>query len=224
MTSAPVPQPSRTAYGVPAADEVDRDLLRRISCADRDAFEQLYHGYYKRLARFLGRVTPRREDIEEVINDALFIVWQHAGDFRGASLVSTWIFGIAYRCALKSIRRSGVRSRAAEPELQSGEAVVEDAARQTEDKQLLDSALSCLPIEQRLVLVLAYYMDRSCEEIAAIVQCPVNTVKARMFHARRRLRSIISEGAAPHSTVVDANSGTASDGSALHVAAAVPPG
>ena len=185
-------------------DDGDRDLLRRIRCADRGAFEQLYLGYHKRLVKFLFRFMPRHEDLEEVINDAFLIVWQHAGDFRGASRVSTWIFGIAYRCALKAIRRSTVRLRGAALEVQHGEAVVEDAVRETEDRQLLEFGLARLPPEQRLVFVLAYCMDYSCEEIAEIVACPVNTVKSRMWHARRKLRAIISAAAAPQGIVLGA--------------------
>jgi RNA polymerase sigma-70 factor (ECF subfamily) len=176
-------------------DAGDRELVHRISCADRDAFQQLYLDYHKRLARFLVRVIRHYEDLEEIINDALLIVWQHAGDFRGASRVSTWIFGIAYRCALKSIRRSKSRSNAMTLEIRDGEAFVKDAAEEAEDRQLLNLALSCLPHEQRLVLILAYYRDFSCEEIAAIIDCPVNTVKSRMYQARRKLRSIISDTA-----------------------------
>jgi RNA polymerase sigma-70 factor (ECF subfamily) len=179
-------------------DQGDRELLRRISCADRDAFRLLYLAYHKRLARFLVRVIRHHDDLEEVINDALLVVWQRAADFRGASRVSTWIFGIAYRCALKAIRRATTRSRVRAVELEDEETAVEDATRETEERQILDLGLSGLPIEQRFVLVLAYYMDYSCEEIAAIVECPVNTVKSRMLHARRKLRSVISAAATPH--------------------------
>ncbi len=182
-------------------DDSDRDLIRRISCADRDAFQQLYIDYHKRLTRFLVRVMRRHEDIEEVINDAFLVVWQRAGDYRGASRVSTWILGIAYRRALKFIRRSASWSRAAAVAFHSGEAVVEDAAGVTEDRQLLDLALARLPAEQRLVLVLAYCMEYSCEEIAEIAECPVNTVKSRMFHARRKLRTIICAASAPQAVV-----------------------
>ena len=188
MTSALLPTLDR---GARIADHGDRELVHRISCADRDAFQQLYLDYHKRLARFLVRVIRQYDDLEEIINDALLIVWQHAGDFRGASRVSTWIFGIAYRCALKSIRRSKTRSHAMKLEIHDGETLAKDAAGEAEDRQLLDLALSCLPHEQRLVLILAYYRDFSCEEIAAIVDCPVNTVKSRMHQARRKLRSII---------------------------------
>lgn len=173
-------------------DEDDRTLLHRIShAADRDAFRNLYVRYYGRLTRFLSRITRERSDVEEIINDALLVVWQHAGTFRGASRVSTWIFGIAYRCALKTLRRASARLRLSELALLHSEELVEDIARGTEERQLLEIALSSLPAEQRLVLVLAYCMGYSCEEIAEIAECPVNTVKTRMFYARRKLRMTI---------------------------------
>ena len=181
-------------------DSGDYELLRRISCADRGAFQQLYFDYHKRLVKFLCRVIRRHEDLEQVINDTFLIVWQHAGDFRGASRVSTWIFGIAYRRALKTIRMASFRVRGAALEVWEGEAVVEDAARETEDGRLLELGISRLPPEQCLVLVLAYCMGYSCEEIAAIVACSVNTVKSRMWLASRKLRAIISAAAGPHGT------------------------
>src|SRR5262249_16863104 len=88
-------------------DDRERALLARVAERDRAAFEELYCGYHRRLTRFLGRLTQRHDLIEEIINDCLWIVWQKAGDFRGGSMVSTWIMGIAYRCTLKSLRRDG---------------------------------------------------------------------------------------------------------------------
>ena len=82
-------------------------------------------------------------------------------------------------------------------EFDLGDTSIEDAARGTEDSQLLDFTLSSLPPEQRLVLLLAYRMEYSCEEIAAIAGCPVNTVKSRMFQARRKLRTLISAASIP---------------------------
>ena len=180
----------------PSDNDLERELLRRISCADRDAFRQLYIRYHQRLSRFLIRITRRYEDVEDVINDTLLLVWQRAGQFRGAARVSTWIFGISYRCALKSIRRSAVPAKAAALQIESDTAVADDVAQETEDQQLIALGLAQLSLEHRLVLVLAYYMDHSCEEIAAIVNCPVSTVKTRMFHARRKLRSFAAAAAA----------------------------
>src|SRR5271163_5089060 len=85
--------------------ERDSALLTAVAAGDRRALEQLYLGYHRRLARFLSRFTSRYENVEEIINDTFMVVWQSAKDFRNASQVSTWIFGIAYRTALKSLRR-----------------------------------------------------------------------------------------------------------------------
>ena len=173
----------------------ERELLRRISLGDRDAFRDLYLRYHRRLARFLTRLTHRYEDAEEIINDTLWIVWQRAGEFRDASQVSTWIMGIAYRRALKLLRRSATHARVMALEISNDEPTATDAVQALEERQLLERGLAQLPLEQRLVLEFTYYLDRSCEEIAEIMECPVNTVKTRMFNARRKLRTFLAERA-----------------------------
>ncbi len=186
-------QPARGADG----DAHEHQLLARIGRGDRDAFRELYLRYHRRLGRFLSRLTHRREDAEEVINDTLWIVWQRAADFRGASRASTWIMGIAYRRALKSIRRAATHERALLLEAASPEPLAEIAPESSAERRALAQALAQLPLEQRLVLELTYYMDHSCEEIAEIMDCPANTVKTRMFHARRKLRVLLGEAYAP---------------------------
>lgn len=184
--------------GTPAgtANELERELLRRVSAGDRDAFRDLYIRYHRRLARFLARLTRGREDAEDIINDTLWIVWQRAGDFRNASRVSTWIMGIAYRRALKLITRSAIHARAMTLEISTAESATADGLEATFDRQRLQRGLAQLPLEQRLVLEFTYYLDHSCEEIAEIMECPVNTVKTRMFYARRKLRTLLNEEAA----------------------------
>ena len=166
--------------------QTDEELLRAVACGDRRALEVLYLGYYRRLARFLARITSRHENVEEIVNDTFMVVWQHAKDFRGASRASTWIIGIAYRIALKSLRRNDGLLRA-----QSSEDLPEQSVEPTETAELRDwimHALSHLPPEQRLTMELVYHMGHSIEEIAEITDCPTGTVKARMFHAREKLR------------------------------------
>jgi len=172
-----------------SAKERDRELLVAVATGSRQALEELYLGYHRRLARFLTRFTPRYENVEEIINDTFMVVWQSAKDFRHASQVSTWIIGIAYRTALKSLRRqknhTGARSLDDYPEQ------TVDPMFETEVQDWLQHGLAQLPVEQRLTLELAYHMGHSLEEIAAITDCPVGTVKARMFHAREKLRSYL---------------------------------
>jgi RNA polymerase sigma-70 factor (ECF subfamily) len=164
-------------------------LLSAVASGDRHALEALYLGYHRRLARFLSRIAPRYENIEEIINDTFMVVWQHAKEFRGASRVSTWIIGIAYRIALKSLRRNDGLLRA-----KSSEDLPEVSVEPMEAAELRDwiaHALSHLPLEQRLTMELAYHLGHSIEEIAEITDCPVGTVKARMFRAREKLREYL---------------------------------
>ncbi len=184
---------SRPGPGSRPGNERERELIAKISRGDRDAFRELYLHYHRRLAKFLTRMTHRYEDAEEIINDTLWTVWQRAGDFRDASQVSTWIMGIAYRRALNTIRRAATHERVMAREIVDAEPATSDVGESMERRVLLDRALAQLPIEQRLVLEFTYYMDLSCEEVAEIMECPVNTVKTRMFNARRKLRAILAE-------------------------------
>jgi RNA polymerase sigma-70 factor (ECF subfamily) len=164
----------------------DVDRVIAIAAGNRLAFQDLYLAYHRRLARFLSRFSPRHENVEEIINDTFMIVWQSAKDFRNASRVSTWIFGIAYHTALKSPRRQ--RQQTAALNLDDYPEPTIDPGAQAEVQDWLAQGLDRLPLDQRLTLELAYHMGHSLEEIAAITDTPLGTVKARMHHARRKLR------------------------------------
>jgi RNA polymerase sigma-70 factor, ECF subfamily len=183
----------------PAAVD-DLALLNRVSVGDREAFRRLYSHYHRRLHRFLMRLTRERALTEEIINDTMMVVWQHAADFRGASRVSTWILGIAYRRALKTLERS--RNTSAQDVIVAAafapDGPMLDALMQgAELHDWIDSALSKLSPEHRMVIELAYFLGLSCEEIADIVGCPLGTVKTRMFYGRERLRHALLALAAP---------------------------
>ncbi len=168
----------------------DRDLLNKVVEGDREALRELYLIYQRPLAGFLLRFTRRWDLVEEVINDTLYVVWCKASEFRGDSRLSTWIMGIAYRCALKALRRRGHQLLTAVPiENESLPAPNELDAAETGEWVAL--AMQQLPIDQRLTLELAYGQGYSCEEIAEIMGCPLNTVKTRMFHARGKLRTLL---------------------------------
>ena len=197
--TAMIPQDG-TRRPTPSTVDEDRQLLARVALQDRAAFQALYFAYHKRLSRFLMRVCRRRELAEEIINDTMFAVWQKAGDFRGEAQVSTWILGIAYRQALKALKRAAgplptVHVNVSDTPFRE---LSDDAgAAQREMREWIECALDSLPAAQRLVIELAYFLGHSCEEIAKITDCPVNTVKTRLFHARERLRErlpVLSRG------------------------------
>ena len=174
------------------ADATDRALLQRMAAGDRVALATLYRGYHGRLCRFLARLTRRPDVIEEVINDCFWIAWQKAGTFQGDSRVSTWIMGIAYRCGLKALRQHGDEP-IEDDALYGDRAPSHDPSEDHELRDWLGKALECLTIDQRVVLELVYGVGHSLNDVAVIMQCPVGTVKARLFHARVRLRNVLPD-------------------------------
>jgi RNA polymerase sigma-70 factor (ECF subfamily) len=183
----------------------ETQLIARIAEGDRKAFEELYYLYHRRLARFLTRLTRRYDIAEEVVNDTFWVVWRKAKSFRGDSQPSTWILGIAYRKARNAFRSS---ARIMEKNLQVEllPPTDEEPSGTEELRDWLTRALAELPVEQRLAVELCYELGHSCEEIAKIMDCPVNTVKTRLFHARGKLQRLLPQLATPSSLRADGGS------------------
>lgn len=191
------PQQPKSPTGDPVSpDRQEAALLLQVAHQDMAAFEQFYRAYYRRLIRFLDQVTRKPHLNDEILNDTMLVVWRKAPAFNGSSRVSTWIFAIAYKKAMKALRR--------EPRLQDPLSETETDADVTTwaagpETELIDREsrlgirhlLSALSPEQRAVIELTYYHGYAYKDIAAVVGCPIATVKTRMFHARRRLREML---------------------------------
>jgi RNA polymerase sigma factor (sigma-70 family) len=171
----------------------ERELLARVSAGDLQAFERLYRMYQPRLARFLISMLQRQQLVEEVLDDTMMVVWQTAGSFRGSSKPSTWIFAIAYRKALKAKMRWPDPVEEDEFDTRvSEEPGPDDQLHHQRLHNALREAMETLTAEHRAVVDLTYFHGMGYREIAEIVECPVDTVKTRMFHARRRLKQAMS--------------------------------
>ena len=162
-------------------------LLNRVRRGDRGAFSELYRLYQPRLYGYLRRMLPSPASIEEVIDDVMLVVWKDSRKFRGDAAVSSWIFGIAYRKALTNLRTER-RYHAPLDHDTDADAV---AGVSTPHNDWIRAALIQLSPDHRQVVELTYYGGFSYQEIAEIADCPVNTVKTRMFHARRRLKVLL---------------------------------
>jgi RNA polymerase sigma-70 factor (ECF subfamily) len=138
-------------------------------------------------------MLPNIVMIDEALDDVMLVVWKDARKFRHRSSVSTWIFGIAYHKALSAVRAER-RYQAPLDRAADGASLADPM---TPQDNLLSAALGRLSFDHRQVVELTFFGGYSYREIAEIADCPVNTVKTRMFHAKRRLRVLLPKLSAP---------------------------
>lgn len=176
--------------------ELEGLWIAQVARGDRAAFERLYRAYQRPLFRYFLHFVHALDASEELTNDVMIEVWKSAAKFKGKSKPSVWIFGIAYHKAMDALRRK-------RPEVAPLHAVAESAAvadpRQAPEaaavreslRRAVASALASLSVEHRSVMVLTFNYGYGYREIAQIVGCPVNTVKTRMFYAKKQLRETL---------------------------------
>jgi RNA polymerase sigma-70 factor (ECF subfamily) len=173
----------------------DLALLRRIAAHDHQAFERFYQRFTPRLTSYLRTLLISNELVEEVLHDALLVVWHQAARYRAGGRVSTWLFGIARHKALKAQAREA-RSLLSQPPApdQVDPTDPEYNAMHQELTRLVRQAVDTLPPAQRQVLVLMYEHGYSAQAIALLQGCSVATVHYRKQQACRRLATRLGMG------------------------------
>jgi RNA polymerase sigma-70 factor, ECF subfamily len=170
----------------------ERELLVRIGRGDERALRELHALYDRRIFAFAFRRLNNADDAQTIVSDTLFEVWKHANRFRGKSRLSTWILGIARNRLLMTLRDR-------DPEHEElGEAIPDgglgsfDLFANKELRQGLTRCMEALSKVQRECLHLVFFEDRALREVAAIQQCPEDTVKTRLFYARKNIKDCVS--------------------------------
>lgn len=186
-----------TALSAPTPDAA---LLTAIAAGDKRALRTLYARHHVRLFRFLVRLTDDPASAEELLSDVFLDVWRQAGRYEGRSQVSTWLIGIARNKALSARRR-----RTTEPLDEETAMLIEDPAdnpevtlAKRETSAILNDCLAELSAAHREIVDLVYYHGKTIEEVAEIVGAPQNTVKTRMFYARKRLAELMAAKGVTH--------------------------
>jgi RNA polymerase sigma-70 factor, ECF subfamily len=171
----------------------DEALIGRIATGDKVAMQVLFARHHVRVYRFVLRLVRDQTQAEDLISEVFLDVWRQAGKFEARSAVSTWLLAIARYKALSALRR-----RPDEELDEEAAAAIEDpgddpeTALEKKDKgEILRKCLTALSPEHREIIDLVYYHEKSVEEVAEIVGIPENTVKTRMFYARKRLSELL---------------------------------
>jgi RNA polymerase sigma-70 factor (ECF subfamily) len=171
----------------------DEVLIGRIASGDRLAMQVLFARHHVRVYRFVLRLVRDESVAEDLISEVFLDVWRQAGRFEGRSAVPTWLLAIARFKALTALRRR--------PDEELDEETAEAIEDQSDDPEVvlakkdkgavIRKCLAGLSAEHREIIDLVYYHEKSIEEVAGIVGIPENTVKTRMFYARKRLAELL---------------------------------
>jgi len=189
--------------------DLDQELVLRAQNGDQRAFELLVVKYERRIARLLSRMIRDQSEIEDVSQEAFIKAYRALPSFRGESAFYTWLYRIAINTAKNHLSTLGRRPvLATEYEDEDGDSV--DAASLVPDfhtpetelsnKQIVSTvneAVDALPEELREAITLREMDGMSYDEIAAAMDCPIGTVRSRIFRAREaianRLRPLLKE-------------------------------
>ncbi len=176
-------------------DNTDHSLLESIAAGDRLAMQTLYGRHHVKVYRFVLRLVGDAAKAEDIVSDVFLEVWRHAGRFEGRSQAATWILAIARFKALSLLRQrreqpldesvsEGIVDHADDPEV---------VMQKKDDSALLRACIAQLSPDHREVIDLVYYHEMSVEQAATILGVPRNTVKTRMFYARKRISELFMQ-------------------------------
>ena len=171
----------------------DEVLIGRIASGDRLAMQVLFARHHVRVYRFVLRLVREETKAEDLISEVFLDVWRQADRFEGRSAVSTWLLAIARFKALSALRRrpdEELDEEAAEAIEDPGDDP-EQALAKKDKSAVIRKCLEGLSADHREIIDLVYYHEKSVEEVAEIVGIPENTVKTRMFYARKKLAELL---------------------------------
>ena len=173
-------------------DNSDAALLAKVASGNRLAMQVLFARHHTRIYRFLLRLIGNEALAEDLTSEVFLSVWRQAHRFEARSTVTTWLLAIARYKALAELRRRPDAS-CNEETLEIGDPADDpEVALQSKHRGIiLRECLTRLSREHREIIDLVYYHEKSVQEVAEIVGVPRNTVKTRMFYARRKLSELL---------------------------------
>ena len=177
-----------------AQDTSDETLVAQIAQRDKHALQMLYSRHHVRIYRFALRFLNDEAAAEDTVSEVFIDVWRQAERFEGRSQVTTWLLAIARNKSLSLLRR-----RSSEELDDEVAEFIEDpsdnpeaAMLKSQRASMLQDCLTQLSPAHREIVDLVYYHEKSVEEVAEIISVPANTVKTRMFYARKRIGELMA--------------------------------
>jgi len=174
-------------------EATDGELMTRIAGQDQSALRSLLGRHQLRVYRFVLRIVRNEAVAEELTNEVFLEVWRNAKVYEGRSAVGTWLLSIAHHRAVSSLRkrREANWDDDAAAELRDESDDPETTVQKADKTELLRRVMEQLSMEHRTIIDLVYYHEKSIVEVSEVLNIPANTVKTRMFSARKRLSELL---------------------------------
>jgi RNA polymerase sigma-70 factor (ECF subfamily) len=171
----------------------DEALVKAIADGDKTALQTLYGRHNVRVYRFVLRFLNDEAMAEDMVSEVFFDVWRQSDRFEGRSQVSTWLLAIARNKALSVLRRRSTEELDDEVAefIEDPSDNPEVTMQKKQQTTMLQACLTELSPAHREIIDLVYYHEKSIDEVAIIVGVPANTVKTRMFYARKRIAELM---------------------------------
>jgi RNA polymerase sigma-70 factor (ECF subfamily) len=170
----------------------DEALIAKIASGNRLAMQVLYARHHTRVYRFILRLVGNDAFAEDLTSEVFLSVWRQAHRFEARSAVTTWLLAIARYKAIAELRRRPMVSPDDENADISDPADDPEVTLQGKHRaEILRRCLTQLTPEHREIIDLVYYHEKSVQEVAEIIGIPGNTVKTRMFYARKKLSELL---------------------------------
>jgi RNA polymerase sigma-70 factor (ECF subfamily) len=166
-----------------------------LATGDQSAMRTLYLRHNASVFRFIARMLNDAGRAEDLVSEVFIDVWSQADHFQGRSQVLTWILSIARHKALSALlaqRRRGIADDTAMELIEDTSDTPEQMILVQDCSAQLRTCLALMSREHREIIDLVYYREKTVDEVAEIIQMPKNTVKTRMFYARKRLARLLS--------------------------------
>lgn len=175
-------------------DQVDdRQLIKRIADRDQSALRALLGRHQLRVYRFVLRIVRREAVAEEVTNEVFHEAWRNAANYEGRSTVGTWLLSVAHNRAVSALRKRREESwdEDAAGSLEDDSDTPEVSLQKAGKAEQMRQCIGKLSSEHRTIIDLVYYHEKSINEVSEILNIPLNTVKTRMFYARKKLSELL---------------------------------
>ena len=170
----------------------DDELLARIGRHDQAAFRRLVEKHIDRCYALALRILNNAADAEDVVQDVMLKVWSHRGTWQeGNARFSTWLYRVVTNRCLDLRRKPVTEDMEKAPELADGRPDAVSTIQEGEVASMLDRAMSKLPQNQRIAIILSYTDDLSNPEIAEIMETTVTAVESLLKRGRQQLRQLL---------------------------------